>query len=75
MSSSYPIPFFGSDSERIRYYMDLDTKTDIFRMSEMVRIRTAVGAEADFLKSDNMCLRVVFYDEKRFINQSHKTQY
>ena len=55
--------------------MDSDANTDIFRMSEMVRIRTAVGAEADFLKSDNMCLRVVFYDEKRFINQSHKTQY
>jgi hypothetical protein len=41
-------------------------------MSEMVGIRTGVGAEADFLKSDNMSLRVVFYDEKQFINQGHK---
>jgi hypothetical protein len=41
-------------------------------MSEMVRIRTGIGAEADFLKSNNMCLRVVFYDKKQFINQSHK---
>jgi len=41
-------------------------------MSEMVRIWTGIGAEADFLKSDNMCLRVIFYDEKQFINQSHK---
>jgi len=43
-----------------------------FLMSEMVRIRTGIGAEVDFLKSDNICLRVVFYDEKQFINQSHK---
>jgi hypothetical protein len=35
-------------------------------------IRTGIGAEADFLKLDNMCLRVVFYDEKQFINQSYK---
>jgi len=41
-------------------------------MSEMVRIRTGIGAEADFLKSDNMCLCLIFYDEKKFINQSHK---
>jgi len=41
-------------------------------MSEMIRIWTGDGAEADFFKSDNMCLRVVFYDEKQFINQSHK---
>ena len=39
----------------------------------MVRIQTGIGAEADFLKSDNMCLRVIFYDEKQFINQSRKT--
>jgi hypothetical protein len=38
----------------------------------MVRIRTGVTVEADIFKSDNMCLRVVFYDEKQFINQSHK---
>jgi len=37
-------------------------------MSEIVRIRTGIGAETDFLKSDNMCLRVIFYDEKQFIN-------
>ena len=42
-------------------------------MLEMVPIWTDIGAEANFLKSDNMCLRVVFYDEKQFINQSHKT--
>jgi hypothetical protein len=39
-------------------------------MSEM---GTGVRAEADILKSDNVRLRVVFfYDEKQFINQSHK---
>jgi hypothetical protein len=41
-------------------------------MSEMIRIWTGDGAEAVFFKSDNMCLHVVFYDEKQFINQSHK---
>jgi len=41
-------------------------------MSKVVRIPTGIGAEADFLKLDNICLRVVFYDEKHFINQSHK---
>jgi hypothetical protein len=41
-------------------------------MSEMVQILTGIGAEADFLKSDNMSLRVIFYDEKQFINQRHK---
>jgi len=38
----------------------------------MVWIWTGIGAEADFLKSDNMCLCVIFYDEKQFINQSNK---
>jgi len=41
-------------------------------MSEMIRIRTGMRAKADFLKSDNMCLCVIFYDEKQFINQSNK---
>jgi hypothetical protein len=41
-------------------------------MSQMVRIKISVGEEVDFLKSDNMCLRIVFYDNKQFINQSHK---
>jgi len=41
-------------------------------MLEMVRIWAGVGAEADFFKSDNTCFNVVFYDEKQFINQSHK---
>ena len=41
-------------------------------MSEMVRIQTGGGAEADFFKSGTMCLHVVFYDKKQFINQSHK---
>jgi len=37
-------------------------------MTEMIRIRTSIGAEVDFLKLDNMCLCVIFYDEKQFIN-------
>jgi len=37
-------------------------------MTEMVRIRTGIRVEANFLKSDNMCLCVIFYDEKQFIN-------
>ena len=30
-------------------------------MLGMVRIRTGVGVEEDFFKSDNMCLHVVFF--------------
>lgn len=30
-------------------------------MSEMVQIRIVVGAKADFLKSDNMCLYFFFF--------------
>ena len=41
-------------------------------MSKLVRIRTGIEAEADFLKSDNICLCIIFYDEKQFINQSDK---
>jgi hypothetical protein len=38
-------------------------------MSEMVWIRTGIGAEVDFLKLDNMCLRVVFYDENNSLTK------
>jgi len=57
------IHLFLSDSERIGHYTDSDANTD-FLVSEMVRIQTGVGAEANFFKSDNTCLHVVFYDEK-----------
>ena len=63
----YPNPYFfiGFKVDRILYEFGYEFK--IFRMSEMVRIRTGVGVEADFSKSDNMCLRVVLYNEKQFI--------
>jgi len=72
MSFPYPNPLFfiRFEADRILYGFECEYK--FFRMSEMVQIRTGVGAEADFLKSDNMCLHVVFYDENQFINQSHK---
>jgi hypothetical protein len=62
---------FLSDSERIIYYTDSDANTDFLDVGNDT-VWTGDGAEADFFKSDNMCLRVVFYDEKQFINQSHK---
>ena len=56
-----------SDITRIRMLIR------IFETSEMVRIQTVVGVEANIFKSDNMCLHIVFYEEKQFINQSHKS--
>ena len=58
--------FIGFGADRILY--GFRCEYGFFMMSKMVRIQTGVGAEADFLKSDNMCLRVVSYDEKQFIN-------
>ena len=72
MTSPYPNLFcligFGAD----RISRGFGCEYGFFRMLEMVRIWAGVGAEADFFKSDNTCFNVVFYDEKQFINQSHK---
>jgi hypothetical protein len=67
-----PNPFFllGFGVDRILYRFGY--KCRFFRMLEMVRTRTGVGVEADFFKLDTMCLHVVFYDKKQFINQCHK---
>jgi hypothetical protein len=70
-ASSYPNPFFiGFGADQILY--GIRCEYGFFRMSEMIQIWTGDGAEADFFKSDNICLHVVFYDDKQFINQSHK---
>jgi len=56
----YILIFFliGFGVDRISY--GFKYKYGFFRMLEMVRIRTDIGAEADFLISDNMCLCFVF---------------
>jgi hypothetical protein len=60
MAFPYPNPLFfiGFGADRILYGFGYEYGS--FRMSEMVRIQTGVRAEADFLKSDNMCLHIVF---------------
>jgi len=73
MAFPYPNPFFllGFGAEdRILY--GFGCEYGFFRMSQMVRIWTGVGAEVDFFKSDAMCLHIIFYDKKQFINHSHK---
>jgi hypothetical protein len=46
-----------------------------FRMSEMVQIQTGVRAEVDFLKSNSMCLRVVFMMRNNSLTKVIKRQY
>jgi len=46
--------------------MDSNANTDFFRCQKWHGLGPVSERKRTFLKSDNMCLRVVFYDEKQF---------
>jgi hypothetical protein len=49
MAFPYPNPHFFIEFEADRILYRFGCECEFFRMSETVRIRTGVGAEADFL--------------------------
>jgi hypothetical protein len=69
ISNSFFLIEFGVDriSRGFRY------KYGFFRCRKWYGFGPVSERKQIFLKSDNMCLCVIFYDEKQFINQSHKT--
>jgi hypothetical protein len=72
MPSPYPNPFFWSDLDRIGYYTDSNANTDFLGRRKLYRFRPVSEWKRIFLSRIICAYMLFFYNEKQFINQSHK---